>query len=144
MFTHFDPHPADTNQLRPVHPQGRNCRSANWRKGNELRPIFIPGEMIFPLLLVRMKKEHLLLSKRVWSRLAACFVTVTRRAGQAHVFENCFTASRAWNDVFNLKDGNGKLFGCAAVSAAISKVLTNLASQFDRDVNAHWAEGDFS
>ena len=60
MFTHFDPHPADTNQLRPVHPQGRNCRSANWRKGNELRPIVIPGEMIFPLLLVRMKKEHLL------------------------------------------------------------------------------------
>ena len=144
MLAHFDPHPADTNQLRPVHPQCRNCRSANWRQSNDLSPLIIPGEMFFPLLLVRMKKEHLFLSQRVCYRLAACFVTVTRRAGQASVFENSFTPGRAWNDVLDLIDGNSEPFCCAAISAAISKMLANLTSQFGRDVKTHVTEGDFS
>jgi hypothetical protein len=57
MLTHGDPHAARPDQLRTVHSQGDDRRSADRRQAEYLGCIAIPREVIGPNIAMRMKQR---------------------------------------------------------------------------------------
>jgi hypothetical protein len=58
VLPHLDSHATETNQLGTIPPECVDGCLACWCQTDNFRGIFVPGEVIFPLLLVRVKQGN--------------------------------------------------------------------------------------
>ena len=56
VFPHPDPHAAEAHQLQTIHPERCNSCLASWGQTKNSRGICIPGKVLFPRLLLRVKQ----------------------------------------------------------------------------------------
>jgi len=137
MFAQSNPHPAHADQLGAVHPESSDRRAAGRSQTDECSCTFVPGEVIFPALALRMEQRHAPLGGLIGRRGMICLESVARWAGETEVLENGFPVCGTGNDVLKLKDSGGQLFGSATVRAAICEMVANASLKLGGDIDAH-------
>ncbi len=60
VFIHRMPQTTHSHHLRPIHPQRLDCCSASRRQTDQHCSAVAPGEMVGPVVLVRMKQRDIL------------------------------------------------------------------------------------
>jgi hypothetical protein len=134
---HLYPHATEANQLRAIHSEHLNGCLACWRQTDDFCAFFIPGKMVCPLLLLRMKEWNGLTQKRSNGSLPVRFIAVAGRARQTQILEDRFTPCTSGHDMFDFEDCYCKRLSCLTVGTTIRELCTNLAPQCGRDVYAH-------
>jgi hypothetical protein len=81
--------------------------------------------MIHPYIALWLKQANSGTGDCVQEHLTIRLATVARRAGEAEVFENSFSTCRSWNNVLDLKRGDGQTFWRAAIRTAVTESLAN-------------------
>ena len=97
----------------------------------------VPRKVVWPSVSVRMKERDLFVCVWIDCDRAIRLVPIESWARKANVLEDRFTASRAWQDMLEFKDGDCQFFGGVAISTTVCKMVSDLTLQIDRNINAH-------
>jgi hypothetical protein len=85
MLSHGNPHAPYPGHLGPVHPQALDGRSASRSQAQNGRCIRITGEVLIPLVLLRVKQDDVLLRARIECCKMIGFPAITRGTCQAEI-----------------------------------------------------------
>ena len=140
VFGHRHPHAAHTDQLRTVHSQRGNRRTASRCQADDFGGPFIPPEMVGPSVSMRVKQRCAFLRLWINGGCTIRFVSVTRGARKTYVPEDGLSTSRARQDVFEFKDGDRKLFRRTAIGATVGEMCADLVTQIGGEIYAHVSE----
>jgi hypothetical protein len=134
---HGNPHASQTNQLRAIHPESRNCRPAIWRQAIDYCCVFVPGKMVSPIVSLRMEQRDVSLSIRIGGLHAIRFEAIARRTRETEILVIGRTSRGSWNNVLEFKYGNRQFLGSSTVGAAIRKTSANPSLNSSRNVDGH-------
>jgi hypothetical protein len=140
VFTHSVPHTAHPNHLRPIHPQRPDRRSASRRQTDDRSSVVTPGEMVGPIVLVRMKQGDILLRDRIERRCTIRLVSITGRARQAEILEFGSASCRSRDDMLEFKNRDGQVLWSLAIGAPVRESTANFPLKIRGNVDTHARE----
>src|SRR6266446_6212152 len=88
MFSHLDPHAAEAYQGRPIHSECLNSRLADGSEVENNCGVGIPGKVLFPWLVLRVKQWHEMTEQGSDSCLTRGFIAVTGRTSQTEIVKD--------------------------------------------------------
>lgn len=103
MLSHAPPHLAEAYQHRTIHAEhGNRCLANGSQTTNGCR-FGIPGEVLIPTMLLRVKQRGTVLT--TWEKhcTAVCLVTIAHWACQTQILEARVTSCTQGDDMFNFK-----------------------------------------
>ena len=137
VFTHSVPHTAHANHLRPIHSKNRDRRSASRRQPGDHRCVVAPGEMVEPIVLVRMKQRNVLVRDWIGGRCTIRLVSIACRARQAEVLEFGFASRRSRGNMFEFKNRKRQVLWSLTIGAPVRKPSANLPLKIRGDLDGH-------
>jgi hypothetical protein len=140
VFAHRAPHAAQPNHLRPIHPQRLDRRSASRSQPIDHCSVVAPGEMVSPLVLVRMKKGHFILRYRIERRCTIRLVSIAGRARETDIVEVGFASCLSWHYMLEFKYRDRQILWSLTIGAPIREPNANLLLKIRRDVGTHARE----
>jgi hypothetical protein len=83
----LDPQRTRHNHAVLIHAQSRDRRPAGWRQPLDSSCAIDPAKMLAPVLGAGIKQGHSFFRFRIWASSSGCFAEITRRTGEAQIFE---------------------------------------------------------
>lgn len=126
VLTQLDPHLSYPSHLEAIHLQHRYSGPPDRRQPSNFSCFSIPGKVVTPALLLRMKERGNGLGPWIYSRLAIGLVAIARRAGQAEILKNGSACRRERHNVLKLKGSDSQRLCGTAIGTAVGKAIANL------------------
>ncbi len=133
MVTAGPQHSTQIDQRWPVQLQRSHGCSTRFRDAFDVRGVFVPTEMLRPLLPPRMKQRHDFSTQRIGSSELDCFVTVAPGAGIRQVIQQRGAAQSARDDVLHDKWRVREALLALAIFAAMPRSITDNCAHSNRD-----------
>lgn len=130
-------HPAKVNETGTVQMKGNDGCPADRRQSEDLREIFVPGEVLGPLIASRIEKINFVTSQWIDGGRPCGFMLITALTGEGQILAFGSSAERQGHNVVDRERVAGKSLLCAAILTAPLGTQSHFAAQVSRDVVRH-------